>query len=81
MCIWWDETPGVKFNDADLIGIPIRVTVSKRSLDQNGVEIKLRNRKDKEIIALDDAIDVVQKMISDLTVAISTKVVEVPFEE
>jgi prolyl-tRNA synthetase len=37
-----DETPGVKFNDADLIGIPIRVTVSKRSLDQNGVEIKLR---------------------------------------
>jgi prolyl-tRNA synthetase len=76
-----DETPGVKFNDADLIGIPIRVTVSKRSLDQNGVEIKLRTSKDKEIVALDDAIDLVHKMIADLTAVISEKVVEVPFEE
>jgi prolyl-tRNA synthetase len=37
-----DERAGVKFNDADLIGIPIRLTVSKRSLEAGGVELKLR---------------------------------------
>ncbi|MDH5507512.1 MAG: proline--tRNA ligase, partial [Anaerolineae bacterium] len=37
-----DDSPGVKFNDADLFGIPIRLTVSKRSLEQGGVELKLR---------------------------------------
>ncbi len=36
------ESPGIKFNDADLIGIPLRVTVSERSLNQGGVEIKPR---------------------------------------
>jgi prolyl-tRNA synthetase len=34
-----DERPGVKFADADLIGIPERIIISKKSLEQNGVEI------------------------------------------
>jgi prolyl-tRNA synthetase len=34
-----DERPGVKFADADLIGIPKRIIISKKSLEQNGVEI------------------------------------------
>lgn len=37
-----DERAGVKFNDADLIGLPVRLTVSERSLAQGGVEMKLR---------------------------------------
>src|SRR6266567_360151 len=36
------ETAGVKFNDADLIGLPIRAVVSKRSLKNGGIELKLR---------------------------------------
>jgi prolyl-tRNA synthetase len=38
-----EESAGVKFNDADLIGIPFRVTVSPRSLQAGGAEIKRRD--------------------------------------
>ena len=41
-----DERPGVKFKDADLIGIPLRITVGKKALMQGGVELKLRRAKD-----------------------------------
>ncbi len=36
------ESPGVKFNDADLIGCPLRLTLSERSLKAGGVEVKVR---------------------------------------
>lgn len=45
-----DESPGVKFNDADLIGLPLRITVSERALGQGGVEMKLRSRPEKEVV-------------------------------
>jgi prolyl-tRNA synthetase len=45
-----DESPGVKFNDADLIGIPIRITVSARSLAKGGVEMKRRDQSETEIV-------------------------------
>ncbi len=38
-----DEGPGVKFADADLIGFPVRLVVSPRSLERGGVEIKMRS--------------------------------------
>ncbi len=37
-----DERPGVKFNDAGLIGLPLRLTVSQRSLVMGGVEVQVR---------------------------------------
>ena len=48
------ESPGVKFNDADLLGIPIRVTISPRTLEKASVEIKLRSEKKAQIIPLAD---------------------------
>jgi prolyl-tRNA synthetase len=48
-----EESPGVKFNDADLIGIPIRLTVSERSLKNGGVEYKRRDQAEKSVIPLD----------------------------
>ena len=51
-----DERPGVKFNDADLIGIPLRLTVSKRSLEAGGVEFKCRSCEDREVIARDEVV-------------------------
>jgi prolyl-tRNA synthetase len=48
--------PGEKFSDADLMGLPVRLTVSKRTLEQGKVEFKLRKGKDAEVIAPDDAI-------------------------
>ena len=48
-----DPSPGVKFNDADLIGLPLRITVGARSLEQGGVELKRRDQADKRIVPLD----------------------------
>jgi prolyl-tRNA synthetase len=48
------ESPGVKFNDADLIGIPLRITVAEKSLNQGGVEMKLRREKEKKLVKLAD---------------------------
>jgi prolyl-tRNA synthetase len=45
-----DETAGVKFADADLIGIPLRVTVSKRNLKQDSAELKLRSASESEMV-------------------------------
>ncbi len=44
---------GVKFNDADLIGIPTRLTLSRRTLKENGIEIKLRWEEGRDTIGLD----------------------------
>ena len=49
-----DERPGVKFNDADLIGLPLRLTVSQRSLAAGGVEVKERAGGETAVIPLAD---------------------------
>ena len=48
------ESPGVKFNDADLLGVPLRVTVSPRTLEKKSVEVKLRSEKKAELIPIED---------------------------
>jgi len=48
-----EESPGVKFNDADLLGIPIRVTISPRTLEKNSVEVKKRSEKEHELVPLE----------------------------
>ena len=53
-----DERPGVKFKDADLIGIPIRLTVGDKSLAEGAVEFKLRRDPGKgELVPLDAVVD------------------------
>ncbi|MEN9338370.1 MAG: hypothetical protein RI945_95 [Candidatus Parcubacteria bacterium] len=49
-----NKSAGEKFSDADLIGIPTRVVVSEKSLQNGGVEVKKRNEKDGEIIGIVD---------------------------
>jgi prolyl-tRNA synthetase len=49
-----DERAGVKFADADLIGCPVRVTVSRRSLGAGGVELKARWSDERQVVAVDD---------------------------
>ena len=58
-----DESPGVKFNDADLLGIPIRVTVSPRTLEQNSLEIKLRSEKESRLVPLAEAVDRLKELV------------------
>jgi prolyl-tRNA synthetase len=49
-----NESAGVKFADADLIGLPLRVTVSKRSLAAGGAEVKRRDASHTAMIGLED---------------------------
>ncbi|MGI6208900.1 MAG: proline--tRNA ligase [Anaerolineae bacterium] len=49
-----EPSAGVKFNDADLMGFPVRVTVSARSLKAGGVEIKARWEAQARVVPLDD---------------------------
>ena len=56
-----DERPGVKFNDADLIGIPLRITVGPRRLAEGKVEVKIRKTGEVEVLLLDE----VEKFVVD----------------
>jgi prolyl-tRNA synthetase len=76
-----DERPGVKFKDADLIGLPLRVTVSERSLKQGGAELKRRTAPERESVPLDQAVGRVQAEISALFAAIAAGVKPVPYPE
>ena len=50
-----DERAGVKFKDADLIGVPIRLAIGKRGLADGKLEWKLRSKRDVEMVLLGDA--------------------------
>jgi prolyl-tRNA synthetase len=50
-----DESPGVKFNDADLLGMPLRLTVSPRTLDKSAVELKGRREVEPALCPLEQA--------------------------
>ena len=52
-----DERAGVKFTDADLIGVPLRLTVSQRSLEAGGVEAKERARGERTVIETKELMD------------------------
>ncbi|MBS3752672.1 MAG: proline--tRNA ligase [Anaerolineales bacterium] len=76
-----DESPGVKFNDADLIGVPIRLTVGARSLEKGSIEMKLRDEKERELIPEGEVLERVQKTIQKLSKEIEDRIVPVHLEE
>jgi len=51
-----NESAGVKFADADLIGCPVRVTVSTRSLEAGGFEVKLRRSPERTVVPLGEIV-------------------------
>lgn len=55
-----DERAGVKFKDADLIGIPMRITVGKK-INEGVVEFKLRNSSNIELVSIDQVVERVVK--------------------
>ncbi len=59
-----DERAGVKFKDADLIGIPFRVTVGSKNLAQGNVELKFRKNGENRLCATGDIVSEVQKSIA-----------------
>jgi len=61
-----DERAGVKFKDADLIGIPVRITVGKKALVNGNVEIKLRTEPKPTLIPLDTAVTKTIELVNSL---------------
>ncbi len=58
--VLYDDRPeraGVKFNDADLIGIPLRIALGNKSLAEGKVELKLRSEKDVETVDIDKVVE------------------------
>jgi prolyl-tRNA synthetase len=51
------------FNDADLMGVPLRLTVGARSLENGGVEVKWRSEKDRDILPLDGLVEAIHNMV------------------
>ncbi len=76
-----EESPGVKFNDADLIGAPLRVTVSARSLEAGGVEMKRRSQPEREIIPLEMAAEHICSILAELHQAIRSQAAPVAYSE
>lgn len=58
-----DERAGVKFKDADLIGIPVRITIGPKSLQENKVEVKKRWEKESNLVDLLSVTEVVKSII------------------
>jgi prolyl-tRNA synthetase len=75
------ESAGVKFADADLIGIPLRVTLSARSLKNGGVELKYRKTGALEHIPLDQTVPRLQEIIQALKHEIENRVVPVEYRQ
>jgi len=61
-----DERVGVKFNDADLIGLPLRVNVGERSLKQGKVEIRIRKTKEVFSVPKEEAIERCEKILNQI---------------
>jgi prolyl-tRNA synthetase len=59
-----DERPGVKFKDADLIGVPVRLTVGSRALREGLVEIRNRRTKEDVIVPVAETVPRVRGLLS-----------------
>jgi prolyl-tRNA synthetase len=76
-----DERAGVKFNDADLLGIPIRLTLGGKGLKNGIVEMKLRRNGESGELPLDNLVAAVQSLIAAETARIQARVVPMPLQD
>ena len=60
------ERPGVKFKDADLLGIPLRITVGSRGLKQDTVELKKRTESESQDVPADGAVAAARAALAEL---------------
>ena len=75
-----DERAGVKFNDADLLGIPIRLTVRGKGLKNGIVEMKLRRNGEGGELPLSTLVEEVKALIAAEMARIQARVVTMPME-
>ncbi|RJP73194.1 MAG: proline--tRNA ligase [Ignavibacteriales bacterium] len=63
----WDDrndvSAGFKFNDADLLGMPLQIVVGEKNLKDGKVEIKVRKTNEKSVVALDSLHDKIKELL------------------
>jgi prolyl-tRNA synthetase len=67
-----DARPGVKFKDADLIGIPLRIVVGDRGLKEGNVEIKRRTDEKPTLVASGDAVSHAREILDEMRQALES---------
>jgi len=82
-CLYDDrgESAGVKFTDADLIGLPLRITLGKRSLQAGGAEFKRRDQADKVIVPLGSVVEAVRAALAGSQEDVMDQLEELPYGE
>lgn len=75
-----DESPGVKFNDADLIGVPLRLTVGERGLKSGAVEMKRRTCDEKVMVPLAEVTERVLRELQQMHTGIEARVKMVEYK-
>jgi prolyl-tRNA synthetase len=76
-----DATPGVKFNDADLIGLPMRLTLGPRALRAGRVELKFRTSDETRLVPLDQAVQTLRTEVERLLAESRARAVAMPFSD
>ena len=61
-----DERPGFKLKDADLLGIPVRATISLRTLKSDSIEIKLRSKPDLRLLSIEKTPQAIKEVVQSL---------------
>jgi prolyl-tRNA synthetase len=72
-----DERPGVQFADADLIGLPLRVTIGDKALARGGIEVKHRDADNAQVVAVDEVVAHIVGQIETLFAEVGARVVPV----
>lgn len=76
-----EATPGVKFADSDLLGMPLRLVVSDRSLKNNSVEFKLRHQTERQSVPLEESVSQARAVIDALFAGLQAKVGPIPYRD
>jgi prolyl-tRNA synthetase len=60
------QTPGFKFADYELKGVPLRIAIGPRDVENNTLEIARRDTKEKQSIAADNALEIIEQLLKDI---------------
>jgi prolyl-tRNA synthetase len=60
-----DSTPGIKFKDADLIGVPLRLTIGEKNLEKGFIEIRRRKNGETTVVEKDKVVETVSALINE----------------
>jgi prolyl-tRNA synthetase len=70
------QTPGWKFTEYEVKGVPVRIAIGPRDLENNTLEVARRDRLEKEVIKQDGAVDHVERLLDDIQHSIYQKALD-----